>query len=51
MTADLDDFAIVSDSEELKIENDSNGVLFMIATPKKLNYQTYSEIMKARMSA
>jgi hypothetical protein len=49
--AALDDFVLVSEADELKIESETNGVLFVISTPKKLGYQTYAEIMEERMSA
>lgn len=49
--AALDDFVLVSEADELKIESEKNGVLFVISTPKKLGYQTYAEIMEERMRA
>lgn len=42
------DFVILSDDTRLKIQSESAGKLFMISSPKSLNYQTYSEIMQAR---
>ncbi|MFK7773482.1 MAG: pirin family protein [Saprospiraceae bacterium] len=44
-----DAFVIVQDTNEIKIETEEGGRLFVIASDKKLNYPTYAEMMQARM--
>ena len=41
-----DDFVMVQDEEQLKIETKSNIRLFEISVPKKLSYKTYIELVK-----
>ncbi len=48
-SAQQDDFIIVEDMEKLNIESDESGILFIIESLKKPNYQTYVELMKERM--
>jgi hypothetical protein len=45
-----DDFIILNDAEELKIESPVAGSLFLIASPKRPSYPTYTEMMQSRMN-
>ena len=47
--ATQDAFVIIKDANEIKIETEEEGRLFIIASDKKLNYPTYAEMMQARM--
>lgn len=42
------DFVIVSESNELQLEVESNCTLFMISSPRQLDYLTYTEIQNQR---
>ena len=42
--ASQDSFVIIQDVNEVKIENEGGGKLFVIASDKKLNYLTYAEM-------
>nr|HMU05863.1 hypothetical protein [Saprospiraceae bacterium] len=44
-----DDFIIVSDESELAVEAENPADLFIISSPQRLDYQTYVEMMQARM--
>lgn len=44
-----DDFIIVSDESELAVEAENPADLFIISSPQRLDYQTYAEMMQARM--
>jgi len=50
-TAHTHDFAIVSNASEIQLESPASGRVFMIDLPQKVPYQTYGEIMRARMMA
>ncbi len=45
------DFAILTGEEELVIESDGTGDVFMVSLPEELEYMTYTEMMKQRMRA
>jgi redox-sensitive bicupin YhaK (pirin superfamily) len=44
-----DDFIIITDSEELHLESQISGDVFMISSLAKPDYQTYAEMIKSRM--
>ncbi len=44
-----DDFIIIKNTSELNIKCETSGKLFFIASPAKLNYATYAELMQERM--
>ncbi len=46
-----DDFIIIKESDELHIKSEGKGTLFCIASPAKLNYPTYAEIMREQVRA
>jgi hypothetical protein len=46
-----DDFIVLHDAAELYLESERTGSVFIIASPKRPAYQTYSEMMQARMRA
>ena len=48
--AEQDAFVIIQDAENLKIETEGVGKIFVIASDKKLNYLTYQEMMQQRMA-
>jgi len=48
-SASQDAFVIIQDANEIKIETEGEGKIFVIASDKKLNYPTYAEMMQARM--
>lgn len=45
-----DDFIILSDETELKVEVENTADLFIISSPQRLDYQTYVEMMQGRMA-
>ncbi len=47
--ANQDAFVIIQDVNDIKIETEGEGRLFVIESDKKLNYPTYAEMMQARM--
>ncbi len=47
--ADQDAFVIIQDVNEIKVEAEREGRLFVVESDKKLNYPTYAEMMQARM--
>lgn len=44
-----DDFVIISDANQISIESEGKGLLFVIESPKEAGYKTYAEIMQERM--
>ena len=42
---ETDDFTIVQDVDELAIESIGNSKFFVVASPKKINYNTYAKTM------
>ena len=46
-----DDFVIVKDADQLNIDSDVPGKIFLISSPKRPSYMTYSEMMQQRMGA
>ncbi len=47
--AEQDAFVIIKDTTALKIESEEAGRVFVISSDKKLNYETYSEMMQKRL--
>ena len=46
-----DDFVIMKDSDELYMESQETGDIFMVSSPATLNYQTYAQVMQQRIGA
>ncbi len=46
-----DDFILIDDMEELTLESDGPGKVFMVASPAKLGYKTYAEMMQERVTS
>ncbi len=46
-----DDFIIIKEADELHVKSGGKGTLFCIASPAKLGYRSYAEIMQDRMRA
>lgn len=47
--AEQDAFAVLSENASLKIESITGGKLFVIASPKTLQYKTYQQMMQGRV--
>ena len=44
-----DDFMIMEESDELHVESQEAGDIFVISSPAMLNYLTYAQVMQQRM--
>ncbi|HFA52221.1 MAG TPA: hypothetical protein ENJ95_24650 [Bacteroidetes bacterium] len=44
-----DDFIIISEASEIYISSENKGKIFMVASPAKLDYKTYAEVMRERV--
>lgn len=47
--AKADDFIVISEEAELRIETEAAGDVFFFASPTKPGYHTYAEMMRHRM--
>jgi redox-sensitive bicupin YhaK (pirin superfamily) len=47
--AKQDDFVLISDTQDLRINSKTPGLLFVIEAPASLSYKTYAQIMAERM--